>query len=451
MVKNEVYLLVGLGKIGTAVAKNLSKKGHTVFGFDSSPQAIQAFDALAIENTSTLNKFSDLLASTAGTKFVLICIPEGQGLDELIDDLVMSLNENDVVIDLGNSHFESSISRHMKFNKHNIRFCDLGVSGGPSMAEYQPSLMCGSDEMSWPYAAKLISHLTEKPRDLVKQFHIGVPGSGHFVKMFHNAIEYTVMQMIGEACVIASEFLNSSEWCQFDSEIQNSLAGGYLADMTFRHVSFEREILFAGDKGQRVKVSHNGTGVWAAIYAYQNNISFPSLNRALEHRLSSLGHPVSFENSDLGIERCHHLDPSQQKMSIDSIVESLEVAFLSVFIQGFRCLDAFFVSNNEHLPYSRVLGAWQEASVLRGNLIDFLQLECERCDSKSKLEFKPKIIDCIEVRARSVDDWKRKITLSASYAPVMKSAINFLAEHPNSQKVSKILAAQRLQFGGHVV
>lgn len=451
MLNEEIYLLCGLGKIGTAITKNLSKKGYQVVGFDENPNALQKFKAASIVNSSIAVDLNNMLAFSPNNRRILICVPEGEGLDALVDYFSKNLNETDLLVDLGNSHFQKTALRHAKLKKKKIRFCDVGVSGGPSMAEIGPSLMCGSDENSWPDLAKVVSILLGKPISSTRLHLIGSPGSGHFVKMLHNAIEYCIMQIIGESLVLADKAFNGCEWAQFHKHLRRSLVGGYLLDLTLKNSGAAKGSIFESQNMQKNKVSHNGTGVWAAQYALQNNIAFPSLNRALEHRLLSVHGYMYQSGSKIMPPHRGHPVSHVKKVGQKRLIDCTEMAFLSVFIQGIRCIDLFARCNDLNFSYSKLFKVWQDASVLRGNMVTYLQGSLGSKKTGFLLKRNNHFDDFLGARANSVSAFNQDAYTLGNFAPVINSAFDFLIEHPDSQKVSGLLNIQRSIFGGHII
>lgn len=195
--KYKEFALVGLGRMGRAIGEHLTKDGYTVHGFDTDSKARSRATKVGIQTHDSLQK---TIAALHLPRTVWLMIPS-RYVDEMITELTPLLSKNDTVIDGGNSFFKNSIERHHELSQSGINFIDCGTSGGVDGALHGASLMVGGD-------AKTVKHHEEMFKALATENgygYVGGPGSGHFVKMVHNGIEYGMMGAIAEGINVLHE------------------------------------------------------------------------------------------------------------------------------------------------------------------------------------------------------------------------------------------------------
>ena len=191
-------LHIGLGDIGSAVAHNLHEKGREVVGFDTAATVREQMNQQGI---ACYEQLSDAVeAASVSPRIVLVAIP-AQHVTNLLDDLATLLTAGDIVIDVGNSFFSDSINHYHQCANTGIRFIDCGLLGGAGGARRGASLLLGGDETAIHQAVPVLQTVArgEPCR------HVGGPGAGHFAKMVHNAIEYSMMGAIAEGFHILDE------------------------------------------------------------------------------------------------------------------------------------------------------------------------------------------------------------------------------------------------------
>ena len=183
--------IVGLGKMGSGIARQLMGKGWRVVGYNRSIEATRELVKNGLTGTKT---FKDLVSELSTPRVVWIMVPAGKPVGEMIKKLSSLLEKGDIVIDGGNSFYKDSVRHHKELAKKGIGFVDVGVSGGPKGARHGASLMVGGERKLYDYLLPLYNDLSV-PKG---HQHFEGAGAGHFAKMVHNGIEYGMMQAIAE-------------------------------------------------------------------------------------------------------------------------------------------------------------------------------------------------------------------------------------------------------------
>ena len=191
--------IIGVGRIGTSFARNMSLNGIKVSlydkNFDTSTDIKTHYSELASSLVfDDINKF---ISSISLPRKVLVLVPSGPSLDEVISLCIKNLNSNDILIDAGNTNPTISSENHQKLKSKNLLYLGMGVSGGVEGVLKGPSIMIGGDLKAFNEVKKFFSKITSNTINNSKSFELfGDSNQGHFVKMVHNGIEYVEMQLI---------------------------------------------------------------------------------------------------------------------------------------------------------------------------------------------------------------------------------------------------------------
>jgi len=268
--------LIGLGKMGTNIALNLKDHGHEVLGYDLSDKARQEFDSNGLYSVDNL---SSLLKRNKEERLVVLLFIPNQVVDNVLEQLIPHLITSDIIVDAGNSNFNISIKRFHMLKSKGIDFIDLGTSGGTYGARHGACLMAGGDKAVVSYLEPLFLDLSVKDG----YSYVGRPGSGHFVKMVHNGIEYGMMQAIGEgfdlleASPFELDYENIAKMWNHGSIIESALVG-------FIHQAFSKDPKLLSIQG---KVDDSGEGMWMIEEALKYKVSLPVITQALYARYKS--------------------------------------------------------------------------------------------------------------------------------------------------------------------
>jgi len=182
--------MIGLGRMGLNMTYNLLEHGHNVVGYDHNQKNI---DAAARKGAKKATGYEELTCQLKKPRIFWLMIPS-QYVDDALDELTPLLDRGDIIIDGGNSFYKDSQKRHAKLKKNGIHFVDVGTSGGVEGARHGACMMIGGDKAIFKKTEKLYRDMCVKNG----YGYMGKPGSGHFVKMVHNGIEYGMMGAIAE-------------------------------------------------------------------------------------------------------------------------------------------------------------------------------------------------------------------------------------------------------------
>jgi 6-phosphogluconate dehydrogenase len=271
--------LIGLGKMGGNMAERIRLGGHQVVGFDFSAEAVKKLTDSGNVGVSSLE---DLAKNLKGRKAIWIMVPQGKPVDDTIAKLEPLLNPGDILIDGGNSNYKDSMRHHAEVTAKGFQFVDVGTSGGVWGLKEGYSMMIGGDDDPVEYLRPIFETLAPAPNK--GWGHVGPAGSGHFVKMIHNGIEYGMMQAFAEGFTIMEQkkefHLDLASVAQIWR--YGSVVRSWLLDLTADALTKNPTL-----EGLEAWVEDSGEGRWTVIEAIDLNISAPVITESLLRRIRS--------------------------------------------------------------------------------------------------------------------------------------------------------------------
>ena len=272
--------MIGLGKMGGNMATRLRRGGIEVVGYDRSRDVLQKL--ARDEGVVAADSVADLVAKLSAPRIVWIMLPSGPVTESQIDELAQILSKGDVVIDGGNSNYHDSMRRGERLAAQGIGFMDAGTSGGIWGLENGYCLMVGAE----PKVASLVEPILKvlAPSPEKGWAHVGPVGSGHYVKMVHNGIEYGMMQALAEGLALMGSKQEFSLDLAQISELWRhaSVVRSWLLDLTAEALKTDRKL-----ENVAPYVADSGEGRWTAIEAIEQGVAAPVLSLALQMRFAS--------------------------------------------------------------------------------------------------------------------------------------------------------------------
>jgi 6-phosphogluconate dehydrogenase len=219
--------IIGLGRMGGNLARAAMDRGHRVVGYNRDDQLTAVLAREGLEPAASL---AELAAKLQPPRIVLLYVPHGAPTEQVCDELGGRLAPGDVIVDGGNSHWEDSRRHHAALARAGIRFLDVGTSGGVSGARHGACFMAGGERDAYAVVEPLLKDLAFDDRGTILA---GGPGSGHFVKLVHNAIEFGMVQSIAEGAemLIRSQFGPDDLPALFDNWAHGSVIRSWLVEL----------------------------------------------------------------------------------------------------------------------------------------------------------------------------------------------------------------------------
>jgi len=287
--------IVGLGRMGANMARRLDAGGVSVVGYD--PDAAARAALAADSSCSCADSLETLVHALPAPRVIWLMVPAGERTDAVLADLTPRLHSEDVIVDGGNAFYKDSVRRAVELASYGIRFVDCGVSGGIWGRTEGYALMFGGSHAAAhvvePYARILA------PASDYGWLHCGPSGSGHFVKMIHNGIEYGMMQALAEGLAL----IDGKD--EFDLDVaaiaemwrHGSVVRSWLLDLT---AEFLREDAALAEIAPHV--ADSGEGRWTVVESVEQGVPAPVLTLALMARFASQGN-ADYTNKLLAMMR----------------------------------------------------------------------------------------------------------------------------------------------------
>ena len=268
--------LIGLGKMGYNLALNLLDHNHTVVAYNRTSETTKR----AIED-GMIGAFSylELVQKLVPPRIIWLMIPAGKIVDDVLAELTPLLSEGDLIIDGGNSNYKDTVRRSQDLEKKNLRFIDIGTSGGTSGARYGACMMIGGKKEDVNQIETMVQDICVPNGYL----HTGTNGSGHYVKMIHNGIEYGMLQAMAEGF----ELMEKSSF-DFDYEKiatvwnHGSVIRGWLMELMIN--AFKKDATLSKLQG---KIDHSGEGLWTVQESLELEVPTPVITSSLMVRFRS--------------------------------------------------------------------------------------------------------------------------------------------------------------------
>lgn len=269
--------IVGLGRMGGDMTRRLLQDSHEVAVFDISADAV---DKLADEGAEGASSLADLVSKLAAPRIVWLMLPAGDVTGNALSEVLAHLEEGDIVVDGANSNWEDSRARGAAAEAQGVHFVDAGVSGGIWGLRGGYNLMVGASDEAFATLEPILSSLASEGG----YAHVGPTGSGHFVKMIHNGIEYAIMQSYGEGFEAMHKYphaeLNLSQIA--DLWLNGSVVRSWLLELVASALKKDVEL-----NDVRAYVDDSGMGRWTVKYGVEQAVPMAAISAALFARFSS--------------------------------------------------------------------------------------------------------------------------------------------------------------------
>ena len=445
--------LIGLAVMGENLVLNMASHGFTVAVFNRTTSKVDEFVNGRGAGKSIIGTHSieELCASLERPRRVMIMVKAGAVVDGVIESLLPYLEEGDIVIDGGNSHFPDSIRRTKELEEKGLLFIGTGVSGGEEGALLGPSIMPGGNADAWPHVKPIFQAIAAKT-DVGEPCcdWVGRGGAGHFVKMVHNGIEYGDMQMICETYQMMKEGLGMS-----NDEMHAALARWNEGVLDSYLVEITRDILGYRDENGEATLDYildtagqKGTGKWTGIAALNAGQPLTAIGEAVFARcLSALKEErVAASGVLAGPETTFDGDRAAM---IDDLEQALYASKIVSYAQGYQLMRAVSDEEDWGLDYGAVALMWREGCIIRSRFLGNIRDAFEKDPQLSNLL----LDEFFEAAVRKAQGaWRRVVSTATQLGipmPAIGSALAYYDGYRSGRLPANLLQAQRDYFGAH--
>lgn len=444
--------LIGLGVMGRSLALNMESKGFRVSVYNYIPEVTTAFMKAYGEGRNICDTYSyaSLADSLKAPRKLFLMVTAGAAVDQVLDELLPVLRKGDIIIDGGNSYYRDTARRAERVEDAGILYVGTGVSGGEEGALKGPSMMPGGSPAAWPEVKPIFRKISAQAPDGTPCCDwIGPGGSGHFVKMVHNGIEYGDIQLICECYQMMRDGLGLGNYemhrifADWNRTELDSYLIGITADILSRKDDDGRYVLdlILDTAGQK------GTGKWTVEAALDLGVPLPLTGEAVFARCISAIREERVEASK--ILSGPSQDSSGIRVTTGQLREALLAAKIISYAQGFSLLDAAASQYGWPLDFGRIAGLWRGGCIIRSVFLDRIKEAFDRDPALHNMmldKYFAAILNSTHGSLRSVVSEAARLGIPV---PALSSALSYYDSYRCQRLGANLLQAQRDLFGAH--
>lgn len=442
--------IIGLAVMGQNLALNIEDKGFKVAAYNRSTEKTTNFIEKRAENKNIKACYSleELTAELIRPRKIILMVKAGKPVDLVIESLLPFLDEGDIIIDGGNSHFQDTDRRFRELKEKSIHFLGTGISGGEYGALHGPSLMPGGEKIVYNQLEDIFTAIAARTDNGPCVAYLGPGSAGHYVKMVHNGIEYGVMALISEVYDIMRKVLElkpaaMAEQFQSWNQSQNS----FLLEIT-------AEILKREDPetGRPLidlildTAKQKGTGKWSAEEALDLGWPVPTITAAVNSRsLSSFKAQREKINSRIG--GWTKTDLNQQDF-LNNLESALYLATIIAYSEGMTLLASASSKYDYDLKLAEVARVWQDGCIIRSDLLKAIR-EAYLTEDFFHLLASDQFKSDITGNLSALREVVTQIKALRLPIPALSSALDYLDMLRSKELPANLIQAQRDYFGAH--
>ena len=445
--------VTGLAVMGSNIARNFARHGHTVAVHNRSRAKTDALiadhghegDFLPAETTA------EFVASLEVPRRVLVMVQAGPATDAVIADLADHMEPGDIIIDGGNSLYTDTIRREAEIRARGLHFVGAGISGGEEGALNGPSIMPGGPAESYEHLGPLLESISAQVDGEPCCTHIGPDGSGHFVKMVHNGIEYADMQLIGEAFDLMRTALDMPV-----AEIADVFRQWNTGDLESYLVEITAEVLSQVDAhtGKPLvdvivdSAGQKGTGRWTVKSALDLGVPTTGIAEAVFARALSSATAQRERSRGLGSGKLAAA-PTDKAEFVDAINQALYASKVVAYAQGFDQILAGSQEYDWDVKPGDLATIWRGGCIIRATFLDRIREAYAADPQLPSLLLAPYFREAVE---NAVDAWRRVVstaTLMGIPVPAFASSLSYYDALRAERLPAALTQGLRDYFGAH--
>ena len=429
--------LIGLGVMGKNIALNLSDNGVIIKAFNNSEKKLNDIKKEFKNDFIPFDNLEQFVENLEDPKTILLMVPSGEATKEVIEKLGSLLGEGGTIIDGGNSFYLDSIENGEYLKKNSINFIGMGVSGGEDGARNGPALMVGSETSIETSLFDTLKNIAAKAEVECLGIYQG-PGTGHFIKMVHNGIEYAEMQSIAEMYLILKKLNKSNKEISsfFSSQSENNNSS-YLIEITSKILQKKDGDEFVIDQIKPI-AQNKGTGRLTIQTSLDLDVSIPSISAAYDARLQSNNQYITKTS----------MESIDEDISDKNLSDALYFSRVCSMIQGLELITKFSESENHEISIVEVLENWRGGCIIRSNLLLDLKKEFSENNSFYSLD---NIFNNLQQNRAAISKVLQITTKNNISTPVLSASFNWFNNLTSVDNPSNLIQAQRDFFGRHKV
>jgi 6-phosphogluconate dehydrogenase len=444
--------MVGLGVMGRNLVLNMADHGYSVVGYDKDPNRVQALQkesaGKSVRGAMTPKEF---IASLRTPRAVMMLVPAGKIVDNVIRDLLPLLERGDLIVDGGNSYFKDTDLRAQMLANKGIPYLGVGISGGEAGARHGPSMMPGGPKGAYERVRAIFEAVAANVDGEPCVAYLGPDSAGHYVKMVHNGIEYGLMRLIAETYDLMKRGLGltDDELADVYDQWNRGDLNSYLIEITaniFRQVDEKT--------GKRLvdvildEAKQKGTGKWTSQEAMDVQVPLPTIDMAVAMRNLSVYKNEREEASQVLTHSVQSFNGNRSEI-LKRLHNALYTATIITFAQGMALLHQSSETYDYRLNLEDVARIWRGGCIIRAALLEKI-----RTAYRAKPDLPNLLLDsqfAKEILERQ-DDLRTVVCTAAELcipATALGASLGYLDAYRSAWMPANLIQAQRDYFGAH--
>ena len=443
--------MIGLGTMGRNFLLNIAEHGVSGVGYDLDASKrellLKEGEGMPVDVGVDL---ADFLGKLESPRNIMLLVPAGPIVDKVAADLAAHLDDDDLIIDGGNSHFTDTERREAELSAKGIGFMGIGVSGGEEGARHGASIMPGGRRDYYDRIETTLQAVSAKVNDEPCVAYMGASSAGHFVKMVHNGIEYGLMQIISETYDFMQRVLKmdyaamSATFAEWNNSELNSflveITAGVLrkADPETGNPLVSMILDTAGQKG---------TGKWTSQAAMDFGIPIPTIDSAVSMR------QISSQKATRGLIASKFESSNSEsepvKATLDDLKQALVSAFIVTYAQGLAMLQAASTEKNYGLDLAQIAKIWRGGCIIRSTMLEDMRVAYSKDQKLANLILDDKFASVLAENAGAFRRVIMAFTSDGIPSLCFSSAFSYFQAFRTERLPANLIQAQRDFFGAH--
>ncbi|TDE16323.1 NADP-dependent phosphogluconate dehydrogenase [Dyadobacter psychrotolerans] len=444
--------MIGLGVMGRNLLLNVADHGFSVIGFDKDEAKNAALEAAATAGTTVkgVPDLEDMVRQLQTPRKLMMLVPAGQPVDDVIASLLPLLEKGDVVIDGGNSHYTDTLRRVEYLKETGINFMGMGVSGGEQGARTGPSMMPGGNEEAYAHIKPILESIAAKVGGVPCVDYLGKGGAGHYVKMVHNGIEYAIMQLISESYALLKRGgLSNQQLHETFKSWNEGLLQSFLVEIT-ADIFLQKDDKTDAHLVDVIsdKAGSKGTGKWTSQDSMELPVAVPVIDTAVAMRTLSGYKDERVQAAAIYDELISDLSVSQEEL-VKMVHDALFFATILSYAQGLAMLFQASKDLKMDIPLPKVVSVWRGGCIIRSTLLETFSKAYNENPELSNILLNEDVAALV----KSVESGMRSVVSLAAEAGVpaagFMSALSYFDAFRTERMPTNLIQAQRDYFGAH--
>jgi len=444
--------VIGLAVMGSNLARNLARHGHTVAVFNRThARTLAHLEAHAADGRFVgAETLAEFVISLERPRRIIVMVQAGPGTDAVIDELLPHLEQGDIVVDGGNAHFADTRRREARLRDLGLHFVGTGISGGEVGALNGPSIMPGGSPESYAALGPILESIAGRVDGEACCAWMGPDGAGHFVKMVHNGIEYADMQFIAEAYdVLSAAGLTAGDAAEVFREWNTGELDSFLVEITAEvldHVD-----LATGQALVDVIVDaaeQKGTGRWTVQSGLELGVPVSTIAESVFARAASGDTAVRDASKGVLAGPTRQLETTNRQRLVDDVREALWASKVVAYAQGLEQIRAASEEYGWDVDVATVARIWRGGCIIRARLLSQISDEYA-AGGLATLLVAPSITSGLAERQ---DGWRRVVGLATTAGvpvPGFSSALAYYDTVRADRLPAALVQGLRDNFGAH--